>query len=127
MDDDFNTPEARAVLAELAGEINRARDAGDRQRAGVLGHTLVELAGVLGLAQHDPEAYFQQAPQARAATGDIGQRPEVTAAEIDTLIRRRAEARKSRNFGAADRIRDELEAMGVELQDGPQGTTWRWK
>ncbi|HYW05167.1 MAG TPA: cysteine--tRNA ligase [Gammaproteobacteria bacterium] len=115
MDDDFNTPRALAVLFELAREINRRRQQGDTDNAGVLGRILVSLAEPLGLLQDDPEAFLQ------GGAGD----EEADSGEIEALVRRRAEARARRDWAEADRIRDQLAARGIELEDGPGGTTWR--
>jgi cysteinyl-tRNA synthetase len=125
MDDDFNTPEARAVLADLANEINRARDAGEAGRAARLGHTLRELSTVLGLAQRDPEEYFQHYPGAGAAA--VGGSAPVAVEEIEQLIAARTDARRRRDYAEADRIRSQLDTLGVEVQDGAEGTTWRWR
>ena len=114
MDDDFNTPEAIAVLFELAREINRQRDS-DPARAGALAACLRELGTILGLLQSDPESYLQEGGTPDAIGED----------EIEALIDRRLQARQEKNWAEADRIRDELEAAGVVLEDGPQGTTWR--
>ncbi|MBI1395348.1 MAG: cysteine--tRNA ligase [Betaproteobacteria bacterium] len=110
MDDDFNTPEACAVLFELAGEVNRSRDA---QRAGLL----KALGGLLGLLERDPDAYLKGTPAADGL-GD---------AEIEERIRARTDAKRTRNFAEADRIRDELAGAGILLEDAPTGTTWRRK
>ncbi len=116
LDDDFNTPEAVAVLFELAREVNRARD-GDRARAQQLAGQLIFLGGELGLLDRDATTFFQGVD---ATTQD--------AAAIEALIVRRNQARKDRNFQEADRIRGELDALGVVLEDGAQGTTtWRKK
>ena len=114
MDDDFNTPEAIAVLFELAREINRQRDS-DPARAGALAACLRELGATLGLLQSDPESYLQEGGTPDA----IGE------AEIEALIDRRLQARQEKHWAEADRIRNELEAAGVVLEDGPQGTTLR--
>ncbi|WAC44248.1 cysteine--tRNA ligase [Pseudomonas sp. SL4(2022)] len=113
MDDDFNSPEACAVLFELAREINRLRES-DVQAAAGLAARLKELAGVLGVLQLEPEAFLQA-----GATG------KVDAAEVEALIAARLQARTEKNWGESDRIRDQLTAMGVVLEDGKGGTTWR--
>ena len=116
MDDDFNTPGAIAVLFELAGEINRAQAGGDEARAGQLAVVLRELGGVLGILQQDPASYLR---------GEQG--ADEDAGWVDELIARRSEARRNRDWAESDRIRDELDARGILLEDGPQGTSWRRK
>jgi cysteinyl-tRNA synthetase len=113
MDDDFNSPEACAVLFELAREINRLRDT-DLQAAAGLAARLKELAGVLGVLQLEPEAFLQ-----------AGAAGKVDAAEVEALIAARLQARAEKNWAESDRIRDQLSAMGVVLEDGKGGTTWR--
>ena len=114
MDDDFNTPVALSVLFDLVREINRVRPQ-DEPAAAALGAELRSLSGILGLLQADPEAYL------RGQVGEMG----LSDAAIDSLIAERVAARKSKDWARSDRIRDELGAAGVILEDGPGGTTWR--
>jgi cysteinyl-tRNA synthetase len=107
MDDDFNTPEALAVLFELAGEANRG-DAGAASQLRALG-------GVLGLLQRPADAFL------KGGAGEGGM-PET---EIESLIAARLAARQSKNFAESDRIRGVLKTAGIVLEDGPGGTTWR--
>jgi cysteinyl-tRNA synthetase len=108
MDDDFNTPEAIAVLFELANEVNRTRTA---QHA----RMLKSLAAVLGLLERDPSAFLQALPP----------ESDFDTARIEALIAARADARKAKNFAEADRIRRELSESGIALEDTPRGTVWR--
>ncbi len=114
MDDDFNTAGAIAVLHAVANEINQHRRDGREEDAKRSAAILVRLGGVLGLLQQDPEAFFQ------ADTGG-----ELSAEDIEAMIQARADARKAKNFGEADRIRDELLDKGIILDDSREGTTWR--
>jgi cysteinyl-tRNA synthetase len=106
LSDDVNTPQALSVIANKLGQ---------RRRAGALALTsdlywpTVQAARLMGFLRHSPEEWFR-------GEGD---------SRIDLLIAERSEAKKNRDFAMADRIRDELAAEGVLLEDGPQGTTWR--
>ena len=104
MDNDFATPEAVAVLFELAAEVNRNQSA---QAAGLLR----ALGGCLGLLQQDPQTFLQ----AGSSLGEV---------EIEQRIGQRTAAKQARNFTEADRIRDELLAQGIVLKDSAAGTTW---
>ena len=115
MDDDFNTPEAYSVLFELAREVNRLKGEGSAQAAALAGR-LRQLAGVLGLLTQDPEGFFQ---------GSAGADDEV--AEIEALIKARNDARAAKDWPAADAARNRLNELGIVLEDGPQGTSWRRK
>ncbi|MDM0012074.1 cysteine--tRNA ligase [Variovorax sp. J22P168] len=104
MDEDFGTPEAVAVLFELAGEVNRARSP-------AASGLLKALAGCLNLLQGDPQAFLQAGSTLDDAT-------------IQALIRQRADAKAAKDFAAADRIRNELLVQGIVLKDSASGTTW---
>ena len=115
MNDDFNTPEAIAVLFDLASHVNRARDEGNVTQASRLAAILKKLANVLGLLEADPDRYLQGG--AAAEDND----------KIEALIQLRLEARANKNWAEADRIRDELHSMGIELEDKGGSTIWRRK
>ncbi len=116
MDDDFNTPEALSVLFDLAREINRVRGE-DAAGAGAMAAELRALGGVLGILQQDPEQYLRTAGEAQP--GGLSDE------QIEALIAERNAARKGKDWATADRVRDELAAQGVVLEDGAKGTTWR--
>jgi cysteinyl-tRNA synthetase len=114
MDDDFGTPEAVAVLFELAADVNRT---GSAESAGLL----KALAGTLGLLQGDPVAFKQWRP---ADADTASQVAGLSPAQIAELITRRAAAKAAKNFAEADGIRKMLLEQGVVLKDSPTGTTW---
>jgi cysteinyl-tRNA synthetase len=105
MDDDLNTPQALAVLFELAKDVNRARDDGK----GVVAAQglLLELADVLGLRLEQSERAIEAAPF------------------IDLLVQIRSELRAAKQFQLADRVRDGLGELDITLEDSPDGTTWK--
>ena len=107
MDDDFNTPEAIGVLFDLVREVNKAE--GDKNNA--LAGQLRELGGILGCLQLSPEEFLQ-------AGGDVD------VEYIESMIQKRIDAKKAKDFATADGVRDELLAQGIVLRDGPEGTTW---
>ncbi len=104
MDEDFGTPDAVAVLFDLAGEVNRG---GSAETAGLL----KALGAYLGLLQGDPEAFLRAGSQ-------------LDEAAIARQIAARAAAKAAKNWAEADAIRARLLAQGIVLKDGPQGTTW---
>lgn len=110
MNDDFGTAEAVAVLFELANEINKTHD---NQLAGCL----KGLGSFMGLLQREPAAFLQ---------GSVGE--EITGISnetIESLIAARQQARSDKDWAESDRIRDELAAAGIVLEDGANGTNWR--
>ena len=113
MDDDFNTPEALAALFDLARELNVAKKEAP-ETAPALAFELKRLGEVLGLFDQDPAAFLQAGATALAIGED----------EIEARIAARAAAKKAKNFAEADRIREELTALGITLKDSREGTTW---
>ena len=112
MDDDLGSPQALAVIFDAVRDANRALDAEDDNAAAALSTAALELADVLGLVLGRVAA----PADASGASDDD---------EIDALVDRRLDAKAKKNFGEADRIRDELTARGVVLEDTPRGTAWR--
>jgi cysteinyl-tRNA synthetase len=111
MDDDFNTPIALSVLFELSHEVQRLREK-DISAASAHAALLKKLGGVLGILQDDPVAFLQAGAK-------------VDAEKIEALIAARNKARAEKNWAEADRVRDELAALSVVLEDGADGTTWK--
>jgi cysteinyl-tRNA synthetase len=111
MDDDFNTPEAFAVLFDLAKEINKS----EGQQAADLAGVMIQLSDILGILQQSPNVFLQGC--ASKEQDDLDQ--------IESLIKARNDARFGKNWAEADASRDALNALNVVLEDGPNGTTWR--
>lgn len=118
MDDDFNSPEAAAVLFDLAKAVNRAAK-DDPVLAGKLAAGLKELGGRLGLLQYPPADYLQAGA---AAAGH-----SITDAYVEGCIAERLAARKNKDWVRSDSIRDELLAKGIVLEDNAGATSWRRK
>lgn len=113
MEDDFNTPEALAVLFNLAREINRLREQNDLSKAAALGMVLRNLGQLLGILQEPPEAFLR------------GKMQTDEAAEIESLIQARNAARANKNWAEADRIRQKLQDLNIIIEDAANGTHWR--
>lgn len=117
MDDDFNTPEAMAVLFDLANEVNKTKSLD-------LASLLKRLGEVIGLLQREPNAFlqgFNSAAWSHTSSNSI----EDYEIQVEELLAKRIQAKKSKNFAEADRIRKHLADAGIILEDTPQGTTWR--
>ena len=112
MDDDFNVPEALAVLFDLAKAVNKAKETGDQERIKLLVNELVHLSKPLGLLQQDPEAFLKSGVNVKES-------------EIEALIDKREKARDSGDYSAADGIRDQLFEQNIILEDSKEGTFWR--
>ena len=111
MNDDFNTPEALAVLFELANQVNKTQSVEQASLLKMLG-------ALLGLLQQNPQSYLQSIASAEVTEGFSAER-------IEQMIQQRLAARKAKQFSEADAIRQTLLEAGIVLEDGPQGTTWR--
>ncbi len=115
MDDDFNTPKAVSVLHEIASLMNIDKNKNDVQAAEIKAGVLVHLAGIIGLLQGKPQDFFQ------------GSVSDSIASKVEKLIVERKQARSEKNWAQADRVRDELNGLGVVLEDKEGVTTWRLK
>ena len=122
MDADLGTPEALAAVFETLRRANAALDRGDGADAAALAATVVELAGVLGLRVGADD----RAARPSAGTGKAANEPATANedAEIEALVAARQQARAARDFAEADRLRDELSALGVTVEDTPSGPVW---
>jgi cysteinyl-tRNA synthetase len=126
MDEDFNTALAISVLFELATEVNRSKSP-------ALARQLKGLGGVLGLLQSPPRDFLQGRSVAISPEASslklVGHAPDVVVGldeqVIEAMIRERTAAKKAKNFAEADRIRAELLAKGIVLEDSAAGTKWR--
>ncbi|MFC1890728.1 DALR domain-containing protein, partial [Thermodesulfobacteriota bacterium] len=121
MEDDFNIPAVLGVLSSVAGRAQKALDdiatgspSEDEGLTG-LGEAIRRTGDILGLFQEDPVAWFKWTPEAKGG-GD---------AEIEALVEARTQARRDRDWKKADQLRDELKVLGIVIEDGPKGTTWR--
>jgi len=112
MDDDFNVPEALAVLFDLAKTVNKAKENGDLERTKLLVNELIHLSKPLGLLQQDPEIFLKSGVN-------------VNESEIEAFIDKREKARDSGDYSAADEIRDQLFEQNIILEDSKEGTFWR--
>jgi cysteinyl-tRNA synthetase len=112
LSDDLNTPEALAELSRLASEANTAADHKDRDAMAAARANLLSAGSLLGLLTKTPRDWEQGSD----ADGN---------ADIDAQVQARIDARAARDWAEADRIRDALAAEGIEIMDGPSGSTWR--
>jgi cysteinyl-tRNA synthetase len=130
MDDDFNTPEALAVLQNMLRDMNSAKDAGEAQRVAALAAELTALGQVLGLLNVPPAEWARLGKPASLAGAESGSvaaaAHALPDAEVESRIAARVAARQAKNWAESDRIREELAAAGVLLEDKPGGqTVWR--
>jgi cysteinyl-tRNA synthetase len=111
LEDDLNTPKAMAEFFALAKALNKASDAAEKQQ---LAAQMYAAGDLMGLLQSDPEDWF-------AGQGEGG----LSAEDIEAMLEKRRTARAEKDFATADGIRDELAKAGIQIEDGPEGTTWR--
>ena len=109
--DDLNTPKAIAALHSSCKALNKA----DAKMAATFKGELLAMGHMMGLLGNDPEQWFTDSAYSSGPTAE----------DIEHRLAARLEARARKDFAAADAVRDELQALGIELEDGPEGTTWR--
>jgi cysteinyl-tRNA synthetase len=123
LEDDFNTPSAIAVLFDIVKGINRAIESGESATALRLASELQHLASRLGLLYQNPGVMLGAGGASVDASGHTD---EAQSAVIEGLIRERSQAREEKDFQTSDKVRAQLEKMGVILEDRPDGSTfWR--
>ncbi len=111
LEDDLNTPKALAAMFALTKKLNKADDANERLS---LAAELVAAGDLMGLLQYDAEDWFSSSAKGELSAGDI-----------DGLLKERDNARSNKDFSRADEIRDQLAAAGITIEDGVEGTRWR--
>jgi cysteinyl-tRNA synthetase len=128
MDDDFNTALGMGHVFDTVRQLNRLMDdftgnVGQEDRATLQSARadLNRIGAVLGILREEPSRFFEQ------RKADLLTQKGMDVGEIERLVLERTDARKNKDWSAADRIRDELSAMGVVIKDGPEGTTWKMK
>ena len=112
MDDDFNAPEALAVLFDLAKVINKNKEDGNEDEASLLAGELIAMSEPLGLLQQDPQSFLKSGVN-------------MDELEINKLIKEREEAREGKDYSKSDKIRDYLFEQNIILEDSKEGTFWR--
>jgi len=125
MDDDFNTARGIGILFDAVRQANRLIDSGPGLQGGLdeikqIYHDIRKISGLIGVLSEPPRQYLEKRRDA-----GISEKKDIDHQWIEERIKARAEARKSRDFATADRIRDELMSLGVVLEDRPDGTRWR--
>jgi cysteinyl-tRNA synthetase len=122
MDDDFNTPVALAVLFDLARDLNKAKN-NEHEKVNELANTLKSLGGLLGILQNDTELYLKGY---FGATATVEITKTTLEESVEQQIQARIDAKKAKDWATADKIRNDLKASGIILEDAPDGTTsWR--
>ena len=115
LQDDLNTPKAIAVLHGLATALNKAKTADEQAE---IKKELIASAHLLGLLYRDPEEWFRTGSSASAEN-------EISESEIESLIQKRTDARKAKDFTTADAVRKQLADLGIVIEDTPNGTQWK--